>query len=66
MVLANLQLYVLDASKTRLGYPIDRFRLVPNMEVVRLDTLEDRIGVTVSSREPTNTTSKTWRDFAFW
>ena len=71
MVVANLQFYVLDASKTRLVYPIDPVRFMPNMDMdmVRLDTLdtleEDGIGITVSSRKLANVISKTRRDFAF-
>lgn len=66
MVIANLQFYVLDASKTRHVYPIDPVRLVPKMEMGRLDTLEeDGIGITVSSRRVANIISKTRREFAF-
>lgn len=66
VVVANLQFYVLDASKTRLVYPIDLVRFMPNMEMVELDTLEeDGIGITVSSRELANIISKSRHDFAF-
>lgn len=68
VVLENLQLYVLDASRTRLVYPIDRVRSMPNMEVVTGHIRapeEDRTGVNVSSRKLSSTILKIRRDFTF-
>ena len=44
----NLQLYIFDASKTRLVYPIDPGRFMPNMEVVTGHSLDRPGGIRVT------------------